>query len=40
MDEKLEIRYQKMQKCKIIHILHFGLRKEVKNSLNAGFDRI
>ena len=30
MDEKLGIRFQKMQKCKIIHILHFCLRKEVK----------
>ena len=40
MDEKLGIRFRKMQKCKIIHILHFCLRKEVKNSFNAGFDRI
>ena len=30
MDEKLGIRFRKMQKCKIIHILHFCLRKEVK----------
>ena len=30
MDEKLGIIFQKMQKCKIIHILHFCLRKEVK----------
>ena len=30
MDEKLGIRYRRMQKCKIIHILHFYLRKEVK----------
>ena len=37
MDEKLGIRFRK---CKIIHILHFCLRKEVKNLLNAGFDRI
>ena len=40
MDEKLGIKFRKMQKCKIIHILHFCLRKEVKNSFNAGFDRI
>ena len=40
MDEKLGIRFQKMQKCKIINILHFHLRKEVKNLFNAGFDRI
>ena len=41
MDEKLGIRFQKMQKCKIIHILHFfSLRKEVKNLFNAVFDRI
>ena len=39
MDEKLGIRFQKMQKCKIIHILHF-FRKEAKNLFNAGFDRI
>ena len=30
MDEKLGIRFRKMQKCKIIHILHICLRKEVK----------
>ena len=30
MDEKLGIRVRKMQICKIIHILHFCLRKEVK----------
>ena len=30
MDEKLGIRFQKMQKCKIINILHFCFRKEVK----------
>ena len=43
MDEKLGIRFRKMQKCKIIYIiyiLHFCLRKEVKNVFNAGFDRI
>ena len=34
MDEKLGIRFRKMQKCKIIHILHFCLRKEVKNLFN------
>ena len=38
MDDKLGIR--KMQKCKIIHILHFCLRKEIKNLFNEGFDRI
>ena len=36
MDEKLGIRFRKMQKCKIIHILHLFLRKEVKNLFNAG----
>ena len=36
MNEKLEIRFRKMQKCKIIHILHFCLTKEVKNLFNAG----
>ena len=40
MYEKLGIKFRKMQKCKIIHILHFCLRKEVKNAFNAGFDRI
>ena len=30
MDEKLGIIFRKMQKCKIIHILHFCLRKEAK----------
>ena len=40
MDEKLGIRFGKMQKCKIIHILHFCLRKEVKNLFNADFDRV
>ena len=40
MDEKLGIRFRKMQKCKIIHILHFCLRKKAKNLFNAGFDRI
>ena len=25
------------EKCKIIHILHFCLRKELKNLLYAGF---
>ena len=30
MDEKLGIRFEKMQKCKIFHTLHFCLRKEVK----------
>ena len=39
IDEKLGIRFRKMQKCKVIHILHF-LRKEVKNLFNAGFERI
>ena len=33
MDQKLGIRFRKMQKCKIIHILHFCLRKEAKNYL-------
>ena len=40
MDEKLGIRFRKMQKCKIIYILHFCLRKEVKILFKAGFDRI
>ena len=40
MDEKLGIKFRKIQKCKIIYILHFCLRKEVKNSFNAGFNRI
>ena len=33
MDEKLGIRFRKMQKCNIIH---FCLRKELKNLFNAG----
>ena len=41
MDEKLGIRFRKMQNAainaKIIHILHFCLRKEVKNLFCAGF---
>ena len=30
MDEKLGIRFQKMQNAAKMHILHFCLRKEVK----------
>ena len=40
MDEKLGIRFRKMQKCKSILILHFCLRKEVKKLLDVGFDKI
>ena len=40
MDEKVGIRFRKMDKCKIIHILHFCLRKEANKLFNTGFDRI
>ena len=40
MDEKLGIRFRKMQKCKIIHILLFFFEKGSKTLFNAGFDII
>ena len=33
MDEKLGIRFRKIQKCKIIDILHFCLRRKQTNYL-------